>query len=226
MKIEWDVYHYTDSPQAFVTNGLDKFGSLEIEIVWPLYLQDGVYICNLIADKIRNGLHIEDGLYVADIFPNPLYFIRTKAAHTDIEVYRVIFPDGKGYFPWDMNGAVRCEEPFKKQITFDKDKVFLVVVSDCEAVERIGTHSFSWFDGFEKRGDTYIRPLQYFVGGAEDGLVRLPPYMTEVNGLQHFVSDLVAFDLVAREHIKVVCIDADASDPINAQFYEWKKKHW
>lgn len=193
MKIEWDVYHYTDSPQAFVTNGLDKFGSLEIEIVWPLYLQDGVYICNLIADKIRNGLHIEDGLYVADIFPNPLYFIRTKAAHTDIEVYRVIFPDGNGNFPWDINGCLSCDERFKNQITFEKDKVLLAVLSDCETVERAGSYDVYRFNGFEKRGNTYIRPLRYFIGGVEADLASLPPYMTEVNDVQRFVSEFCQY---------------------------------
>ena len=116
-KIEWDVHQYPENPRAFVTNGLNKFGSLEIEIVWPLYMHDGVAICNLIAHAIREGLKIEDGLYVAEVFPSPVLFIKTKAAHEDIEVYRVIFPDGNGNFPWDINGCLSCDERFKNQIT-------------------------------------------------------------------------------------------------------------
>jgi len=49
--------------------------------------------------------------------------------------------------------------------------------------------------------------------------------MTEVNDVQRFVSELFTFSGVAKECIKVVCIDAAASDPINAGFYEWKEKH-
>lgn len=224
-KIEWDVHQYPENPRAFVTNGLNKFGSLEIEIVWPLYMHDGVAICNLIAHAIREGLKIEDGLYVAEVFPSPVLFIKTKAAHEDIEVYRVIFPDGNGNFPWDINGCLSCDERFKNQITFEKDKVLLAVLSDCETVERAGSYDVYRFNGFEKRGNTYIRPLRYFIGGVEADLASLPPYMTEVNDVQRFVSELFTFSGVAKECIKVVCIDADASDPINAGFYEWKEKH-
>lgn len=226
MKIEWDIHHIIDKPISYHTHGLEQFGSLEIEIALPLYPHDGALFCNTIGAAIREGLKVEDGKMVEHLFNVPVFFFKTMPLHGDKEVYRVIFPDKNDFFPWDMDGYIRCDEPYKSQIKFDKDKVFFIEITDCAVVERRGTGAFSIYEGFEKRNGVYIRPQQYFIAGEKEELIRIPPYMSEVNGLLRVVNDLIAFGDLKRENVRVVCKDLDYADPINKRFCDWKEKYW
>ena len=118
MKIDWDIHHILDEPMSYHTHGLEQFGSLEIEIVLPLYPHEGAMFCNNIGAAIRDGLEVEDGLMVEGLFNLPVFFFKTMPLHGDKEVYRVVFPDSQGLFPWEAG----CEETYKNQMGKDNER--------------------------------------------------------------------------------------------------------
>ena len=109
------------------THGLDKLGILEVEI--NLNLRPGVLgqYLNLIADSIAHrGLVLEDGLRVTEIFNCPLYFFKTKSIQSEDEIYRAIFPDEFGMYPWDRFDGRVCADGYREQIELKVGKVFYV----------------------------------------------------------------------------------------------------
>lgn len=226
MKIEWDIHHVIDEPASFHTHGLEQFGSLEIEIALPLYPHEGAMFCNNLGAAIRDGLKVEDGQMVEGLFNLPVFFFKTMPLHGDKEVYRVVFPDEKGYFPWDMNGETRCDDHYIEQISFEKDKTFWLEVSDCETVERHLSVGSRMFECFEKRNNTYVCPIMHYIGGDKDGLIRLPPYMHEPNVVRKCQEDMLHWAGVRPDGYRIVCRDFDPTDPMNKSFCEWKEKYW
>ncbi|SHJ57647.1 hypothetical protein SAMN02745136_00433 [Anaerocolumna jejuensis DSM 15929] len=115
MKRDWKIHIVPDETTGLLsghTHGLDKWGSLEIEI--NLHLRPeilGQYL-NLIAEKIVKGLMVEDGERVMGIFDCPIYFFKTKSVQSEDEVLRVIVPDEEMRFPWDND----CSESYREQI--------------------------------------------------------------------------------------------------------------
>jgi hypothetical protein len=115
MKKDWEIHLVTDTitgKSSAHTHGLDKYGSLEIEI--NLHLRPeilGQYI-NLIADHIASkGLQIEDGERVEGIFNSPIYFCKVKSVQSEDLVLRAIFPDENLKYPWDNDcSAGYCEQ--------------------------------------------------------------------------------------------------------------------
>ena len=118
MKIDWDIHHILDEPVSYHTHGLEQFGSLEIEIVLPLYPHEGAMFCNNIGAAIQTGLKVEDGQMVEGLFNLPIFFFKTMPLHGDKEVYRVVFPDSQGLFPWEDG----CEETYKNQMGKDYER--------------------------------------------------------------------------------------------------------
>lgn len=221
MKQDWIIHGVVDEPLTYHTHGLNKFGSLEVEILLPISPKNaGIYL-NAIGEAIQNGLKLEDGLMVEELFSVPVFFFKVMPEHGEEEVFRAVFPDEKGYFPWDMSGAIRCDEPYKSQIKFDKNKVFMCRVSDIKTVEEYGTKECSIFNGFEKRDSEYVRVLRYYMIdiGKGDNLIGISPYCNLNNGMNQFLSHLKG--LYEVEDYRVVCVDLDESDPIHKEFLEW-----
>lgn len=109
---------------------------MEIEVVLPLYQKEGCAFCNCIGIAIAKGLRIEDGLMVDSLFTDelgckqPIYFFKTKPIHGEKEVYRAIFPDPNGLFPWEVKGVrVVCRpidysDPMHKSFKEYKERYF------------------------------------------------------------------------------------------------------
>ncbi len=116
MKRDWEIHYVIDDMTgrgSAHTHGLDKYGSLEIEI--NLHLRPevlGQYL-KLIADNIANkGLQIEDGERVMGIFNCPIYFFKVKSVQSNDEVLRTIFSDENMKYPWDTD----CSPEYQEQI--------------------------------------------------------------------------------------------------------------
>lgn len=116
MKRDWKIQYIIDDKTgrgSAHSHGLDKYGSLEIEI--NLHLRPevmGQYI-NLIADHIANkGLQIEDGERVEGIFFCAVYFFKVKSVQSEDVVLRVVLPDEQLRFPWDAD----CSPEYREQI--------------------------------------------------------------------------------------------------------------
>ena len=220
MKHEWIIHHILDEPLSYHTHGLDKFGSLEIELLLPVSPFVAANYLNAIGEAIKDGLKIEDGLYVEGVFNIPVFFFKVKSVHSEDYVYRVIIPDSKGFYPWTQEGHLRCDEPYKSQITFDKTKVFMCKVADKARVEETKGVEYSIFSGFELRGDEYVRPMQYYVpdSGKGDSLVGIGPYCADSHGFTRFLNHLRGLFEV---EYKVVCVDLDETDSIHKPFLDW-----
>lgn len=228
MKPDWVVHNVLDNPLSFHTHGLDKYGSLEIEIVLPLYQEEGCAFCNCIGVAIAKGLRIEDGLMVDSLFTDelgckqPIYFFKTKPIHGEKEVYRAIFPDPNGLFPWEVEGRLSCAAEYKDQITFTEGRVFLIEVADRKSVKRYGIKFGSPFYAFEKRNGWFVRPAQYLINGE---LILIGPYTVfSVFELRTFVKRLKG--LYEVKGVRVVCRPIDYSDPIHKDFKEYKERYF
>ena len=112
MKVDWTIHMILDEPLSFHTHGLNKHGSLEIEIVLPLIKEQGMLFCNYIGEAIAEGRKIEDKQMVEHIFNVPVFFFRTMPLHGESQVLRAVFPDEGGYYPWELG----CSEPYKSQM--------------------------------------------------------------------------------------------------------------
>lgn len=116
VKRDWEVHLVADAETGKLsghTHGLDKWGSLEIEI--NLHLRPevlGQYL-NFIANHlVTKGLHIEDGEKVDGIFNCPIYFFKVKSVQSKDEVLRVVFPDENMKYSWDLD----CSPEYREQI--------------------------------------------------------------------------------------------------------------
>lgn len=211
LEVDWMVHMILGDPLSFHTHGLDRHGSLEIEILLPLSKEQGIMLCNCIGESIAQGLKIEDGQMVEHIFNVPIYFFKTMPLHGEKEVLRAVFTDELGRYPWEPD----CAEPYKRQIQFNEDKVFIIEIKDIKRVVECGTKIGSPFHGFIKRSDKYIRVLQYI---SEGELIRTGPYT--LDGYQQLLTTLR--DVYYINGISIVCIDSNKNDPINKEFYDWK----
>lgn len=115
MKTDWEIHLVTDNvsgKSSAHTHGLDKYGSLEVEI--NLHLRPevmGQYL-NFISSKIADGFIVKEGEKVTGLFECPIYFIKTQSVQSEEEVLRVILPDEEMRFPWDDN----CSSGYREQI--------------------------------------------------------------------------------------------------------------
>lgn len=229
MKPDWVVHNVLDNPLSFHTHGLNKYGSLEIEIVLPLYQEEGCAFCNCIGVAIAKGLKVEDGLMVDSLFTDelgcrqPIYFFKTKPIHGEKEVYRAIFPDPNRLFPWEVEGRLSCAAEYKDQITFTEDRVFLIEVADKKSVKRYGTNFGSPFHNFKKKDGWFVRPAHYYL--VNGGLISTGPYtLSSVFELRTFVNRLK--NLYKVRGVRVVCRPIDYFDPIHKDFKEYKERYF
>ena len=222
MKHEWIIHHILDEPLSYHTHGLDKFGSLEIELLLPVHPNVAANYLNAIGEAIKDGLKIEDGLYVEGVFNFPVFFFKVKSMQSDDLVYRVIIPDSKGFFPWTQEGNLRCDEPYKSQIKFEKTKVFMCKIADKARIEETKNIEYSIFSGFELRGEEYVRPMQYYVptsvSNKDDALVGIGPYCADSHGFTRFLNHL---SWLYEVEYKVICEDIDTNDTIHKPFLDW-----
>lgn len=220
-KFDWEIHNVVDNPISFHTHGLDKYDSLEIEIVLPLHLKEGASFCNCIGAAIAEGLKIEDGLMVEGLFNLPIYFFKTMPIHGDKEVFRAIFPDENGFFPWEEENGVKCSKGYIDQIQFTEDKVFYIRCDDKSRVEEMGNDFGSPFYSFEKRNDVYIRPAQYYIAGENKGLILCSPYCNSgLSGMLDLVNTLK--NSYNTSKVSIVCKNVDYSDPIHKPLKEYK----
>ena len=225
-KPDWVIHNVTGNPISFHTHGLDKYGSLEIEIVLPMYHKEGVNFCNYIGAAITDGLKIEDGLMIEGLFNLPVYFFKTMPIHGDKEVFRVVFPDEKGFFPWEEENGARCSEGYIDQIQFTHDKAFFVVVNDPEWVEEYKSGFGKLLPDFTIRQEGCVCVIQRFIAGSNGGLVKSAHFLAgmHLKYMYELVRNLRG--LYEAKNVKVLCKDLDYSDLIHEDFKEWKERYW
>lgn len=114
-KPTWIIHGVGDenTPLSYHTHGLDKYGSLELEINLNIQNELAGYIINEIGLKIANGEKIMNMDIIEDVVTAPLVVVRTKGIHSEEEVLRIIIPDENLKFPWEEG----CSEKYIKQVS-------------------------------------------------------------------------------------------------------------
>lgn len=121
-KPTWVIHHVFDEYETnYHTHGLNKYGSLELEINFPIQQNLAGHILNEIGLKIANGKKYKSNDTIEDIVNVKLKVIETKGVHSDAhgdeKVLRIILPDENHKFPWDEG----CNPIYQKQIWFAKN---------------------------------------------------------------------------------------------------------
>jgi hypothetical protein len=214
MKTDWIIHIVPDEVTGLLsghTHGLDKWGSLEIEI--NLHLRPeilGQYL-NLVASHIAyEGIQIEDGERVTGIFNCPIYFFKTKSVQSEDIVLRAVLPDENLWFPWDTYNGERCKPNYVEQIAFNTFKVWYVVVDFQDNIE-MNEHILS-------RSKGILKP-NFCIDKSESLRVITTPYMYLTSKSELFTTGLLdSFNLhnqlvfleesLKPNKMKVFCKDA------------------
>ena len=222
---DWIIHSILDVPLSFHTHGLNKYCNYELEVVLPLEPATAGNLINRIGLAIKNGLKLEDGLMVTTLFRTPIFFFKTKSLTDTNTVYRIIFPDERELYPWDIQNGYRCEVPYKSQIVFDTDKVFFMIIEDNEKSRECMKFKEGLYDfdiglcRFEKCSDGYYLPLQYYLS-KEDDLIKCGVIINERN--------LTSFALhtggLYEIDFRIVCKDIDTNNKIHNKFLKWKSE--
>lgn len=100
----------------FHTHGLDKFGSLELELLLPVALDKANLWLNVLGVEIVYGQCFKSGERIEGLFSCPFYLLNCSPVYGTYEgerVLRMIVPDKNYLFPWDDG----CIEIFRQQLT-------------------------------------------------------------------------------------------------------------
>lgn len=119
-RITWIIHRVVDDETAYCnshTHGLDEYGSLELEINFPLPQEVAGQILNQIGLDIIDGKEIESGDHSDEYLSGgyDIYFLKTTSVNATISdpiVLRIIIPDIENMFPWDKG----CEDFYRKQM--------------------------------------------------------------------------------------------------------------
>jgi len=113
-KPTWIIHAvFDENAMAFHTHGLDKYGSLELELNLPLDQKQGMTFVNLVGLEIANGKKFKDGDIDNTVFQCNITFREAKSIFGENEkILRIILPDENFKFPWEDG----CSQPYKSQI--------------------------------------------------------------------------------------------------------------
>lgn len=125
-KPTWDIHYVFDEDWASChTHGLNKYGSLELEINLPIQQELAGYILNEIGFMIANKeIELKDGDIIEEVTNVGLVVFETEGVHSgshegEKNVFRIVIPDEKMKFPWDED----CNITYKKQIELNKKEL-------------------------------------------------------------------------------------------------------
>lgn len=116
MKCTWIVQNVFDEKRStFHTHGLNRYGSLELELNLPMEPNQATRFINLIADRVSKGMKYASGDKVTDIFTLPFYLFETQPIFGEMyeRVLRIVFPDPQVKYPWDAG----CDPVYAKQLS-------------------------------------------------------------------------------------------------------------
>lgn len=109
MKPTWIIHGILCDRPSYHTHGLDRYGSLELELNLPLMQTQAVLFINLIASEIaEKGKRYQSGDREEDIFNVPFYLFETDASQPSRphdRVLRILFCDPAGRYPWEPECA-------------------------------------------------------------------------------------------------------------------------
>lgn len=117
MNVDWIIHFIPCGPQpSYHTHGLDRHGSLELELNLPLDSKQAMQFINLIAmQMIETGKRYQSGDREDDVFSLPFYLYQTtpiQPSKPDDQVLRILFCDPDSKYPWEDG----CQPPYADQL--------------------------------------------------------------------------------------------------------------
>ncbi len=117
MKVDWIIHFIPCGPQpSYHTHGLDRHGSLELELNLALIPEQAMQFINLIAmEMVEKGKRYQSGDREDDVFNLPFYLYQTtpiQPSKPDDRVLRILFCDPAGKYPWEDG----CQSPYVEQL--------------------------------------------------------------------------------------------------------------
>ena len=117
MKPDWIIHYILCERPSSHTHGLNKYGSLELELNLPVSDKKAMMILNLGGEAIaEKGRNYHSGDREDDIFTLPCYLFETESAEPiqpGERVLRVLFCDPAGIYPWEPG----CDPDYAAQLS-------------------------------------------------------------------------------------------------------------
>ena len=206
-----------ECPVSYCTEGLEHFGSLEVEYYFTVPECDAEPILEVVCNAVANGFKIEDGVMVRNLFNNvPVFFFKTKSLASDTDVFRLVLPDWELEFPWEIYGGISQKAHFKRQIKFKTDKVFCLVASGKDIKDE---SILSEFTGY---GDLYVLPFLYYVLEYDSSFC-ISPWFDKFNAYEYYKGKIK--EIQGISDIKIICMDLDVNNPLFDDFKNWKTEY-
>ncbi len=116
MKPTWIIHFIPCGQPSYHTHGLDRYGSLELELNLSLVSRQAGQFINLIASQVaEKGKRYRSGDREDDVFTIPFYLFETspiQPSKDNDRVLRILFCDPNGRYPWEPG----CEAPYSEQL--------------------------------------------------------------------------------------------------------------
>lgn len=206
-----------ECPVSYCTEGLEHFGSLEVEYYFSVPEKDAIPIIETVCKAVEEGLVIEDGVMYRELFKNVSVFLfKTKSLASDKEVFRLVLPDWEGEYPWEIYSGISQKAHFKRQIKFDNDKVFCLVVS------ADGVQDKETLSELLKYDDKYILPFLYYIAEYDSSFC-ISPWFDKFRTFEYYKGKRNELDGISNA--KIVCMDLDSRHPAYKDFQEWKSEY-
>ena len=117
MKPDWIIHYIICERPSSHTHGLDRHGSLELELNLPVPQEKAMMILNLLGMEVaERRKHYRSGDRECDVFTLPVYFLETVPAVPDAyftRVLRVLLCDSDGNYPWEPD----CAPGYSEQLS-------------------------------------------------------------------------------------------------------------
>ena len=200
-----------DGLQRWKTVGLNQYGLPELGV--HFLLKDGQEILKSEALKVLKRI-----TSIQRITIRGHHVFAFKAQLPDLTEYmQLVLSDDGGQYPWDTY----CEPDYKKQITFNTDKVFYMVTQNKLRINylRKSVMLGEVAPDFKKRAEGYIVPIQYIVNNE---LFQIG-HLSVGSSLTAYINEVA--DTFEIDDLALICKDTDYSDPINKHFKAYKEKY-
>ena len=116
MRPDWIIHYILCDRPSSHTHGLDKYGSLELELNLPVSDKKATEVLNLVGEAIaEKGRRYRSGDYEDGIFTLPFYLFETESAvpgSVSNRVLRILVCDPDGKYPWEAG----CDPDYAAQL--------------------------------------------------------------------------------------------------------------
>lgn len=125
----WIIHFIPCGQPSYHTHGLDRYGSLELELNLPLDLQQATLFINLIANEVaEKGKRYRSGDREDNVFNLPFYLFETapiRPSRDNDRVLRILFCDPAGKYPWEPE----CEAPYSNQLNMLEKQAMIALLA-------------------------------------------------------------------------------------------------